>query len=146
MICQREDELLDALGRGYIGAELDAHVTACDACTELREVAGALLDDRAHAAAEATIPSAGTMWWRLQMRHRQEAQTIARRSLLVGQAATLAIALTLVIAIFGSQFAGEVRSVLTSLTAFRVGTPVLLMIATWVLIAPIGGYLAIRQK
>ncbi|HEX7830415.1 MAG TPA: hypothetical protein VF787_12210 [Thermoanaerobaculia bacterium] len=146
MICQREDELLDALGRGYIGAELDAHVTTCDACTELREVAGALLEDRAHAVAEATIPSAGTMWWRLQMRHRQEAQTIARRSLFVGQAATLAVALTLVIAIFGSQFAGEVRTVFSSLTAFRISGPVLLMLTTWALLAPIGGYIATRQK
>jgi hypothetical protein len=146
MICQREDELLDALGRGYIGTELDAHVATCIACTELRAVAGALLDDRAHAAAEATIPSAGTMWWRLQMRHRQEAQTIAQRSLFVGQAATLAVALTLVIAIFGPQFAGEIRNVFTSISAIRLSTPLLLILATWVLIAPIGGYIAIRQK
>jgi hypothetical protein len=146
MICRREDELLDALGRGYVGAELHAHVATCDACTELQSVAGALLDERVLATAEATLPSAGTIWWRMQMRHRQETQSMARRSLLVGQAVTLAVALTLAIAIFGSQFADEMREGVTALTSIRLSTPLLLLIATWALIAPIGGYIAIRQK
>ncbi|HET8797891.1 MAG TPA: hypothetical protein VFO89_09390 [Thermoanaerobaculia bacterium] len=149
MICARENELLDALGRGFVGDELEAHAAGCEACRELRDVAGALLDDRAQTIAEAPVPGAGTMWWRMQLRHRQEAQAVARRSLLIGQAVTLVIAVSAAIAIFGSFFASEVQSAIASLPALAsmpLGIPLLLLLAVWALLAPIGGYLAIRQK
>ena len=143
MICQREDELLDALGRGFVGPELTAHVDQCPSCSELRLVAGAVLDDRRQAFTEAPLPSSGTMLWRMKMRHRQEAEATARRSLLIGQAATLAIAITLLVAIFGTNLAGEAAQVIA---AIRVSTPLLFTLATWALVAPIAGYVALRQK
>ncbi|HYK01967.1 MAG TPA: hypothetical protein VE974_09430 [Thermoanaerobaculia bacterium] len=141
--CPREEELLDALGRAFVGAELETHLASCPSCTELRAVAGALLDDRAAAMMEAPIPSAGTMWWRMRVRHRHEAQATARRSLLIGQAATLIIAITLVISYFGTDLAVSVRHVIDTV---RVSTPLLLALATWVLLAPIAGWVLIRQK
>jgi hypothetical protein len=143
MSCPREDELLDALGRAFVGAELESHIASCAWCSELRLVAGALLDDRAEAMIEAPIPSAGTMWWRMRVRQRHEAQATARRSLLIGQAATLLIALTLVISFFGADVAFAVRNVIATI---RVSTPLLLALATWVLVAPIAGWVALRQK
>ncbi|HWW61713.1 MAG TPA: hypothetical protein VN181_10135, partial [Thermoanaerobaculia bacterium] len=116
MNCVREEELLDALQRMYLGAELEAHVASCAACSELREVAGAFLDDRAQAVVEAPVPSAGTMWWRMQIRRRQEAATSARRSLLIGQAVTLAIAVALLITFFGADLAAIARGVFASLS------------------------------
>ena len=142
-VCPWEDELLDALGRGFVGAELNDHVKTCPSCTELHTVAGALLDERVQAVAEATVPSAGTMWWRLQVRARHDAAAAARRSLLVGQAATLVIALTLMGWVFGGDIAVGVREVIA---AVRVSTPLLLVLATWLVLAPIAGYVAIRQK
>jgi len=100
-ICNREDELLDALERGYVGAELASHVATCVACRELHAVAGALLDDRNHAMVEASVPTAATMWWRMRLRAKQDAEAAARRSLLIGQAATLFVAIALAIAFFG---------------------------------------------
>ena|SRR5688500_12394136 len=141
--CDFEDELLDAIGRGHVGAELDEHVKTCVSCSELRIVAGALLDERVHAMTEAPVPSAGTMWWRMQMRQRHEIQATARRSLLLGQAATLAIAIALVVSLLGGEVAVGVRDVVTS---FRLSTPLLLAAATWLLLAPIAGYVAMRQK
>lgn len=143
MNCAREQELLDALGRGFVGQELESHVTACVSCSELRLVAGALLDDRAEAMIEAPIPSAGTMWWRMHVRRRQEAQATARRSLLIGQAATLVIALALVAAFFGADITFAVKNVIATL---RLSTPLLLALATWLLGAPIAGWVALRQK
>lgn len=142
-VCPREDELLDALGRGFLGAELEAHAAACAACSEVRLVAGALLDDRIEAIREAPVPSAGTMWWRMQIRQRQEAQALARRSLLIGQAVTLAIATTLMVVLLGADVAVGVREAFASL---HLSTPVLLVLATWALAAPIAGWVAIRQK
>ena len=141
--CHHEDELLDSLGRGFVGAELASHVATCSSCTELQTVAGALLDERVQAVAEATVPSSGTMWWRLQVRARHDAAAAARRSLFVGQAATLVIALALMGWVFGGDIAVGVRQVIA---AVRVSTPLLLMLATWIILAPIAGYVAIRQK
>lgn len=143
MLCDREDELLDALGQGFIGPELDAHATSCPSCSELRMVAGALLDERVEAIMEAPVPSGGTMWWRLQMRHRQDLQASARRSLLIGQALTLAIAIVLMVSFVGVDVAAGFRE---TLAAIRASTPLLYALAMSVLLAPIAGWVAIRQK
>jgi predicted anti-sigma-YlaC factor YlaD len=140
-VCPREDELLDALGAGFIGEELESHIATCAACRELRLVAGALLDERVQAVTEAALPSSGTMLWRMQMRRRQEAQAAARRSLLIGQAVTLAAAL--VFTLLGGTLAGEAVNVIASI---KLSTPLLLAVAIWLLAAPIAGWVLIRQK
>jgi predicted anti-sigma-YlaC factor YlaD len=141
--CPREDELLDALGAGFIGEELESHIATCAACRELRLVAAALLDERVQAVTEAALPSSGTMLWRMQMRRRQEAQSTARRSLLIGQAVTLAAAVVLVFTLLGGTLAGEAMNVIASI---RLSTPLLLAVAIWLLAAPIAGWLLLRQK
>lgn len=142
-LCPREDELLDALGRGFVAPDLDEHVACCLSCSELRSVAGALLDEHVEAMLKAPVPSAATMWWRIRMRERQEATARARRSLLIGQAATLTIAVALIAAFFGSDLAEGVRHMATTI---RLSTPLLLAAATWALVAPIAGWVTIRQK
>lgn len=142
-LCPREDELLDAMGRGYIGEELSSHVATCEACNELHTVAGALLDERVDAVAEAHIPSSGTMLFRMQMRQRHDAQAAARRSLQIGQAVTLMVAIALVVGFFGSAVAVEMKQVFT---AFHLSTPILIALAASALLAPVGGWFAIRQK
>ena len=141
--CPREDELLDALGAGFIGEELESHIRTCANCGELRLVAGALLDERMQAVTEAALPSSGTMLWRIQMRRRQEAQAAARRSLLIGQAVTLAIAVALVFKLLGGNLAGEAVNVIASI---KLSTPLLLAVAAWLLAAPIAGWVLLRQK
>lgn len=142
-LCPREDELLDALAAGFIGGELESHVAACSSCSELRLVAGAVLDDRAVAMMEAPIPASGTVWWRMQLRQNQEAQALTRRSLLIGQAVTLATALTLLGAFFGLDLAAGAREAIASV---HLSTPVLLALVASVLGAPLAGLVAIRQK
>lgn len=144
--CVREPELLDALGRGYVGAELTEHVDACAACSELRLVAGALLDEKERTVAEAPVPSAGTMWFRMQMRRRRDAQSIARRVLVAGQAATLLVALTLVISFFGADLAAGVRHMRDVVASLHLGTWTIVGIASSLLIAPIAGWMALRDS
>ena len=143
MKCDREDELLDALARGYTGDELREHVALCASCAELQAVAGALLDEHAVAIAEAAVPSSATMWWRMRIRERHDAEAAARRSLYIGQAATLLIAFGLVVAFFGNGFGQTVRALVASI---HLSTPLLLAIATWLVAAPVAGWVAIRQK
>lgn len=142
-LCHREDELLAALARGLVGAELTEHVASCSSCSELQLLASALLDDRHAAVAEAPVPAAGTMWWRMRVRQRHEAQATARRSLLIGQAATLLIALTVVGAVFGEAVVSGMRTLFDNL---HLSTPLLLALATSALLLPIGGWVAVRQK
>ena len=141
--CPREDELLDALGAGFIGQELESHIATCAECGELRLVAGALLDERIQAVTEAALPSSGTMLWRMQMRRRHEAQETARRSLLIGQAVTLAIAVALVFLLLGGDLLGEVVNVIASI---KLSKPLLLAVAAWLLAAPVAGWVLLRQK
>lgn len=141
--CPREDELLDALGRGFVGPELSDHVANCASCGELHLVAGALLDDRRQAITEAAVPSSGSMWWRMQMRQRHETVERARRSLVIGQALTLMIAIGLLVSLFGVDIATGMRGVIASI---RINTPILLALATCILLAPIAGYVTLRQK
>lgn len=141
--CLREDELVDSLGRGFIGPELEGHIESCPSCSELRLVAGALLDDHADAMSEAHPPASGTMWWRMQIRQRHDAQSRARQSLLVGQAVTLAVAMALIIALLGQDIVAGVREMFTTI---RLSTPLLIALATWAFLAPIAGWVALRQK
>ena len=141
--CPREDELLSALGRGYVGAELQDHTGACTSCSELQIVAGALLEDRSATMADAHVPSAGTMWWRMRVRQVHDAQDTARRWLLAGQAITLMIAVTLVIRFFGSDVLFAVREMAATVI---VSTPLLLALAFCLLVVPVAGWVAIRQK
>ena len=143
MTCERQNELLDALGRGFVGPELDAHTSSCTECHELRVVAGALLDDRAQAMSEAHVPSSGTMWWRMRVRHRHEVAAQARVSLLIGQAATVLIAVALVISFFGTDLAVELRHLVTTI---RFSTPLLAAAGALLSLVPIAGWVAIRQK
>ena len=141
--CVREDELLDALGRGFVNGELTDHVATCAGCTELRSVAGALLDERVEAIKEAAVPNSSAMWWKMQMRHRQEVQAASRRSLFIGQAATLVIAIALAYALFGTDVTANVKNLVASI---HISTPILLILASWAVFAPIAGYIAIKQK
>jgi hypothetical protein len=106
-------------------------------------VAGALLDERVQAVTEAALPSSGTMLWRMQMRRRQEAQSAARRSLLIGQAVTLAAAIVLIFTLLGGNLAGEAVSLFASI---KLSTPLLLAVVAWLVAAPIAGWVLLRQK
>lgn len=83
------------------------------------------------------------MWWRMQLRHRQEARAAARRALLLGQALTVAVAAALLVVLLGTELAQGVRQVVATV---RVDYPLLLPLAALLLAVPIGGWLAVRRK
>jgi hypothetical protein len=141
--CDRQNDLLDALGRGFVGPELDAHATSCTDCSELRLVAGALLDDKSTAMSEAHLPSSGTMWWRMRVRHRHDVASQARTAMLIGQAATVIVALVLVWTFFGGTLAVGLRQFVATI---RLSTPLLAAAGMLLSLVPIAGWVAIRQK
>ena len=95
-MCPRELEVLEALRSGAWPAgcdeELRAHPADCPSCRDLVEVTTALFEDRDISIHEAPLPGSGLVWWKMQMRHRQEAMGSARRTLLLVQATALSVA------------------------------------------------------
>ena len=153
--CPREPELLDALARGFLGPEMEEHAASCPECGEARTVAAAFLDEKEIAVAEAPVPSAGTMWWRVRLRERREAEERARRSLLVGQATTLVAAVALLLALFGGHIASGLRAAAeaarigSSLPAGLAGALVVgvgLALALAVVVTPIAGWWTLRRR
>ena len=98
--CGREEDVLDALTSGRwperVDCELLSHVADCSICTDVVEVASAVLEVRANEPVEARIPSSAVMWWRAQMRARQEASREAARPITVAQVVASVAAIVLI--------------------------------------------------
>ena len=92
--CTREADVLDALQTSAwpecCSDTLRAHVAECQSCTALVEIVLALTDEHRAATMEASVPSSGIVWWRAQMRARQEATVVAMRPIHVVQGLSLA--------------------------------------------------------
>ena len=166
--CCREQDVLDALTSGRwperTDDELRDHVATCAICADVVDVAGALLSEvRDDEFGDARIPSSAVMWWRAQMRARQEAAREAARPITVAQviASLSAIALTITAAVALSPwFGGLLRSWMSGLGAAAASDlapsallaqgwmlPVLIIagIGVWVVLAPLAIYFAVAD-
>jgi hypothetical protein len=108
--CPREADVLDALASARwpdrVDAELSQHVASCEICRDVVAVSAAMQEDNDAALAEwndANVPSSGQMWWRAEMRARQDAVREASRPVTVAQG--VAVGLTLGLAGVGAWFA-----------------------------------------
>jgi hypothetical protein len=85
--CAREADVLEAVtsGRWPDGCDvsLRAHAESCDVCRDLVEVAMLVQQDGAALRADVRVPSAGSVWWRAQVRARAEAEQAVMRPMLV---------------------------------------------------------------
>jgi hypothetical protein len=114
--CRREAEVLPAVleGRwpGRAEEELREHAARCSVCAEAAAVAGALEADAESLRASATVPEAGRVWWRSQLRARREAAKTAGRPITAAQVLAVAGAAGLGGACFGATsqwFQGALR-------------------------------------
>lgn len=75
--CFREQELSKALKAGYwpdaCDPDLRQHVIGCDGCGELVLLDQAFKAARAEAMVQGDLPHPGLLWWRAQLRRRNEA-------------------------------------------------------------------------
>ena len=173
--CAREADVLDALQTSAwpecCSDGLRSHVAECQSCAALVDIVLALTDEHRTATMEASIPSSGIVWWRAQMRARQEATAVAMRPINLVQglsfacgAGLLAAAISFVSPTFRSWLAwiggavSEAKSLETSATvwsnlqAFVAPSgsgPVLLAaflaITALVLLAPVAVYFSARD-
>ncbi len=150
-------------------ADLRAHVASCDVCRDVAEVAVAFGADQDAAWQRVHVPSAAHVWWRLQMRARQDAERAALRPIAVvqGVAAMGAAGLAIAAIVFGwaarswslptlsalSDLAADVpplaSTALNAVLAVAVSTPqttVLVgVIAAGLVLMPVAVYLALSE-
>ena len=104
--CAREDEVLMmvATGRWPEGApsELREHADRCQVCRELGLAAAAVGEEREADATMPVLPSPGIVWWRAQLRARQEAARQVVRPITAAQMVAFAAMVGVAGAVFGA--------------------------------------------
>jgi predicted anti-sigma-YlaC factor YlaD len=118
--CVRAADVLAAMTAGpeprLSSEELRQHADTCESCRELVTVVSALRAERDRLRRSTTVPSAGFVWWRAQLRARQQAALKATAPVTAVHAAALVAAIVL-------------AGVLVSVVARSVGTASL---AAWI--------------
>ena len=164
--CSREQDVLDALSArrwpDRCDADLRAHVASCDICADLVDVATALLDDHEVAWRDARVPPSGVVWWRAQLRAREEAARAAARPLAFIQGVAASVAVWLVLALvravppgYLSTWRGWVMGLVPEITVRMpdmatvtgaVPLSILVLLAAWLLLAPVAIYFAVVDE
>lgn len=141
--CNRESEILDAVASGRwpdrMGADLHAHAISCAICAEVAMISAIYRDDFESAMQDARVPSAGLVWWKSELRARQEAVRVASRPITMVQG----IAGACFVAVFLAVIVGILRHVeVASVSAFLMSQPLVLWLvpAAIVALTPIALY------
>jgi len=109
--CNREQDILDAVASGRwperADAELKAHAKNCRICTEVALVSSLYQEDYSTALDVARVPSSGLVWWKSELRARQEAVRAASRPIEMVQGVSVACVvgvLLIALVLLTSQF------------------------------------------
>jgi hypothetical protein len=104
--CRHEAEVLAAVLEGRwperAEPELREHSEQCAICAEVAAIAGALDADSEELRETVSVPDAGLVWWRAQLRARREAAKLAGRPITAAQVLGLASAAGIGGACFGA--------------------------------------------
>ena len=138
MNCPREAEVWRAIEARHwperCDDELRAHAASCVDCADLVEVATVLTEECEDAMHAAQLPPSGAVWYRAHLRVRQDAARSVRRIINVVQVAAVVIALVAVFII-----------VRPSLPDIHWPLPLILALATPLLLTPVAVYLALTE-
>jgi hypothetical protein len=106
--CSREQDVVDALTTGRwperCDADLRAHVQSCEICADVAAIFMPLREAWDATRDSVQVPSSGAMWWRAQLRARQEAAQVAATPITLAQACGAVAALVVGIAVLVVMF------------------------------------------
>jgi hypothetical protein len=163
--CVRVADVLAAMtaGRevGLANEELRQHADACESCRETVTVVSVLRSERDRLRRTTTVPSAGLVWWRAQLRQRQQAALKATAPVTAVHAAAIvaAVVLAVVLATSVAPFVGmpslsnwvpQVPSFVASTGTLTTDFPllrygVMLGATAWLILGPVALYFALRR-
>lgn len=164
--CHFEQDLLDAIAARRWPDRADPsirnHVAACRVCADVAEIATAFFDDRDTDRSDAPVPPASVIWWKAQIRAREESARLAARPIALVQGVATICAAVASIAVAPAA-AAWVRELVTTLgatgwsalprdvslswilgTAAYVTVP-LLAVGVWIVLAPVLVFLALDE-
>ena len=162
--CPHEEAVLAATladARAPLPDAVVAHLAACDSCRELHIVATALQHDHAASLAQVRVPSAGQVWWRAELRARQEAAAAATRPITVATGLAVASLLGLLVSLGGAiawwlqdslAMPAMLTGLVATLSAAAWSAPTGLRLAVWfaagamLLATPVVLYMALRDE
>jgi len=147
MNCEREAEVWRAIEARHwperCDEELRAHVASCEDCADLAEVASVMVDENDETVRAAHVPASGMVWWRAQMRLRQDAARTVRRTISIVQAAAVFIAIagaSIVLKVYGGFT--WMSSVFSDV---HFSLPLIVVLAAPLLLAPAVVYFAVSK-
>jgi hypothetical protein len=163
--CEREQDVLDAIAAqrwpARCDADLRAHVRTCAICTDLVDVASALVEEHETAFQDARIPSSGVVWWRAQLRARDEDARAAARPIAFIQGIAASVTVWLLVTFVRALPASTLVAWKNWITGFvpHVSLPapnladvaaaiplaVLVVIGAALVLAPLAIYLAVAE-
>jgi hypothetical protein len=119
----------------------------CRECTDAAALIALLREDFEQTRQRAHVPTPEIVWWRAQMRAREEAARTAARPILLSQALAIAALIGLLVSVIGRL---TLPAILSGEAAPAAGTalPVLtiaIVAACCLLIAPVAVYLALSR-
>ncbi len=141
--CVREHEVVAAVASGRWADALRSHLSQCEICRDVRDVANALRTEYAADSQKARVPSAGLVWWRAELRVRREAMRAAERPL------------TLAHAFGGASAIGVIAALLNQMSPWfrQAAIPLLeqhfyitLSVALLAVLAPVALYFVLSDK
>jgi hypothetical protein len=105
--CPREAEIQAVLRRGHwpdaCEPELRQHVAICDRCSRRLLVLQTFQTARAESMQAAHLGHPGLLWWRAQLRRRNEALQRVSKPAMTGQLFALCISILTAVTLLGSQ-------------------------------------------
>lgn len=160
--CCREQDVLDALVTerwpDRADTDLRTHAAGCAICRDLIASVGPILNDRVDLSNEGHVPSSGAMWWRAQMRARQEAVREASRPVasahIVGFVCVITIAAVAVAWLSPmvrtwftdwSWYLADVRMPEMRGSLLSQSWLVLVMALVWLVLTPLAIYFAVAE-
>jgi hypothetical protein len=106
--CSYENEVVRMLKNGHwpegCEPELRSHVAGCAQCKELIFVTQALQEARSESVQQSPTGSASLLWWRAQMRKRNEAAERINRPITIAQTFAWSITMLVAVAFVISQY------------------------------------------
>lgn len=142
--CPREKDVLELMRSGHADDDLCAHIASCAVCAEVAVVASALIDDRTMLVRNAEVPGSGIVWWRMQVRLRNEAAAVARRSMTAAQIAIVGFAVVIALVFLAAQSTDWVQHLIALASAIPLAV-VIVALTAWLALAPVAAWLALSR-